>query len=496
MSTQQDHLERQNRKLSILYDIALTVGKSLELKGVLDDVLEKVLAFMRARSGVIYTIDYETQEMIPVTYRNLSDELVTDLTKNRVKLGECMCGNIAQFDREVVILKNASADPRFTRESARKERMDFYAGLPIKAKDKVVGVLCVISHTPYDLDEDLLDVLRAATLPIGLAIENALLFETARKEADNLKHKDFEGIVATSRKMRDILALVRKIINVPSSILICGESGTGKELISRAIHFNSLRKEMPFLAINCAALPENLLESEMFGYVKGAFTGANTNKKGLIEAAEGGTLFLDELEAMSKTLQVKLLRFLQDRTFYKVGDTKPVTVDVRIIAATNRELQEEVRAGRFREDLYYRLNVIRVDLPALRDRREDIAPLIRYFISKFNRKFCKSIKRVSKEALQAAMDYEWPGNVRELENSIERAMVMAEAEELRPADLPAEIAAASSTGLDWSMDKVEKEHILKVLDIAGGNRKKAALLLNLDTTTLWRKLKKYSNGEN
>ncbi len=493
MSTQKDHLERQNRKLSILYDIALTVGKSLELKEILDDVLEKVLAFMRARSGVIYTIDYETLDMVPVTYRNLSDELVTDLTKNKVKLGECMCGNIAQFDREVVILKNASADPRFTRESARKEGMDFYAGLPIKAKGKVVGVLCVISHSPYDLDEDLLDVLRAATLPIGLAIENALLFETARKEADHLKHKDFEGIIASSRKMLDILTMVRKIINVPSSILICGESGTGKELVARAIHFNSLQRERTFLAINCAALPENLLESEMFGYVKGAFTGANANKKGLIEAAEGGTLFLDELEAMSKALQVKLLRFLQDRTFYKVGDTRPVTVDVRVIAATNRDLQEEVRAGRFREDLYYRLNVIRVDLPALRDRREDIPPLIKYFISKFNKKFCKSVKRVSKEALQAAMNYEWPGNVRELENSIERAMVMAESEELRLSDLPAEIAAASASGLDWSMDKVEKEHILKVLDIAGGSRKKAALLLNLDTTTLWRKLKKYSN---
>ncbi len=494
MSTQKDQLERQNRKLSILYDIALTVGKSLELKEVLDDVLEKVLAFMRARSGVIYTIDYETLDMVPVTYRNLSEELVTDLTENKVKLGECMCGSIAQFDREVVILRNASADHRFTRKSAREEGMDFYAGLPIKAKGKVVGVLCVISHSPYDLDEDLLEVLRAATLPIGLAIENALLFETARKEANNLKHEGFVGIVASSRKMLDVLDLVRKIINVPSSILICGESGTGKELIARAIHFNSLRKGMPFLAINCAALPENLLESEMFGYVKGAFTGAGTNKKGLIEAADGGTLFLDELEAMSTALQVKLLRFLQDRTFYKLGDTRPVSVDVRIIAATNRDLQEEVRAGRFREDLYYRLNVIRVDLPALRDRREDIPPLIKYFISKFNKKFCRSVKRVSREALRAAMDHEWPGNVRELENSIERAVVMAETEELRSSDLPVEIAEANASGPDLSIDRAEREHILKVLNIAGGNRKKAALLLNLDTTTLWRKLKKYSNS--
>ncbi len=496
MDNGKGQLEKQNKKLSILYEIALTVGKSLELGAVLDDVLEKVLAFMSAKSGVIYVINYDTLEMVPVTYRNLSEDLVTDLTENKVKLGECMCGSIAQFDREVVILKGASADRRFTRESARMEGMDFYAGLPIRAKGKVVGVLCVISHSPYELEEEMLDVLRAATVPIGLAIENALLFETAKKEAESLRLPNFEGIIAGSRKMLDVLGLVRKVTDVLSSILIYGESGTGKELIARAIHFNSLRKERPFVAVNCAALPENLLESELFGYVKGAFTGANANKKGLLETADGGTIFLDEVEAMSKGLQVKLLRFLQDRTFYKVGGTEPLTVDARVLAATNRDLHGEVKAGRFREDLYYRLNVIKLELPPLRERREDIPPLVRHFIWKLNKCLGKCIKRISKEAMEVIVAYSWPGNVRELENSIERAMVMAEGEEIGLGDLPAEIAASS--GVDaagWSLGRIEKEHILKVLGVVSGNRRKASVLLGLNTTTLWRKLKKYGEAE-
>ncbi len=485
--------EKHNKKLSILYEIAITVGKSLDLKTILDNVLEKVMNFMGVDAGVIYVIDEKTLEMVPVSFKNLSDEVVKDLSENRVKVGECMCGNIAQCNKEVIIFEKASSDPRFTRGLLKKEGMEFYAGLPLKAKGKVVGVLCVITHTPYTPDQELLDILRAATLPIGLAIENALIFENTRKEAEATgRYYNFEGIIANSPEMTTILDTVKKITDVPSSILIYGESGTGKELIARAIHFNSIRREKPFLAVNCAALPESLLESELFGYLKGAFTGANTDKKGLFEAADNGTIFLDEVEAMTKNLQVKLLRVLQDRTFLKVGGTQPVTVDVRIIAATNQRLADAVKEKLFREDLYYRLNVIRIELPPLRERAEDIHLLVRYFLNKFNKRMEKNIRKISDDALEALINYPWPGNIRELENTIERAVVIAETDEILREDLPVEVSTINfDYKKDWTLEKIEKEYIFKILKIAGGNKKKAAKLLGLDTSTLWRKLKTY-----
>ncbi len=483
-----DVLERQNKKLSILYEIALTVGKSLDLKTILNEVLEKVLRFMGVDAGVIYVIDDETLEMIPMTFRNISEAVVKDLCERRVKVGECMCGSIAECDREVIILEKASLDPRFTRGVLKKENMEFYAGLPLRARNKVVGVLCVISHAPYTPDHDLLDILRAATQPIGLAIENARMFEHTRRETDaRIRYSNFAGIITGSPKMAAILDLVRKITDVPSSILIYGESGTGKELIARALHFNSIRKDRPFIAVNCAALNENLLESELFGYVKGAFTGAAGDKIGLFEAADKGTLFLDEVEAMSKNLQVKLLRVLQDSTFFPVGSTRPTTVNVRIIAATNQHLEEAIKTTQFREDLYYRLNVIRIDLPPLRERAEDIPLLARYFLAKFSKRMEKDIRRISDEAMQALLNYAWPGNIRELENALERAVVVAETDEIRTEDLPLTMGAlAADLQRDWSLERVKQEHIAKVLDLVGGNKKKAAKLLGLDTTTLWR----------
>jgi transcriptional regulator with PAS, ATPase and Fis domain len=430
-------------------------------------------------------------EMVPVSFRNLTEAVVRDLCENRVKVGECMCGSIAQCDREVIILEKASLDPRFTRGVLRKENMEFYAGLPLKARSKVVGVLCVITHSPYAPDQELLDILRAATQPIGLAIENARMFEHTRSEADErMRYSDFAGIITGSPKMASVLDLVRKIADAPSSILIYGESGTGKELIARSIHFTSIRKEGPFIAVNCAALNENLLESELFGYVKGAFTGAASDRMGLFEAADHGTLFLDEVDAMSKNLQVKLLRVLQDGTFFRVGSARSTTADVRIIAATNQRLEEAIMTQQFREDLYYRLNVIRIDLPPLRERAEDIPLLARYFLNRFGKRLDRHFRKISDDAMQALQGYSWPGNIRELENALERASVVAEADEIRMGDLPLSITAqAADLQPDWSLERVKREHIAKVLGIVGGNRKKAARLLGLDASTLWRKSK-------
>ncbi len=490
-------LEYQNRKLSVLYDISLTVSRSLDLRTTLNDTLNNILAFMRADSGVIYVIYEETLELVPVAFHNLSPDVVRDLTENKVRVGECMCGSIAQFDCEVIIDKEASSDPRFTRETLKKEGMEFYAGLPLKSKGKVVGVLCVITHTPYVADPEQFDILRAATVPIGLAIENALIHEKVKEEVSRKsRHLGFEEIITTSPQMAQVLNQVRKILDVPVSVLIFGESGTGKELVARAIHFNSIRSERPFIAINCGALPESLLESELFGYLKGAFTGASTDKVGLLEAADGGTLFLDEVNSMSSHLQLKLLRFLQDRTLYKVGSTFPVSVDARVIAATNQSIEDAIQQGTFREDLYYRLNVVKLDIPPLRSRREDIPLLARYFILKYNKAFGKSIRGLSEQALKVIMDHRWPGNVRELENVIERAMIMADGHELHPIDLPAQFSNHIKGDSEWSLDDVEKDHIAKVLAFTRGEMKRAAEILGINPTTLWRKLKKSNTTNN
>lgn len=491
-----DLLEQQNKRLSILYELSLTVGKSLDLETTLDEVLLRIIAFMGVDAGVIFVIDDETLEMIPVVQRNLSEEVMRDLCENKVKIGECMCGTIAQYDTEVIIYEKASADPRFTRGVLKHEVMEFYAGLPLKAKGKVVGVLCVITSTRYSPDEGLLDILRAATQPIGLAIENARHFSGTKTAAEARKrYENFNGIITNSAKMLSILDLVKKIKDVPANILIYGESGTGKELVARAIHYNSIRKEKPFVAINCSALPESLLEAELFGYVRGAFSGASADKTGLFETADGGSVFLDETDAMSRSLQAKLLRVLQDGTFFRVGSTEAVAVDVRIIAATNQRLEEVVKSGRFREDLYYRLNVIRLEIPSLRERTEDVPLLARYFTNRFSRKIGKKVRRIRDDALEALMQYQWPGNVRELENTIERAVVIAEKDEIRPEDLPSWIPGCCDIEGDWNLkaarEKAEIEHLLRVLNMVGGSKKKAAEILGLETSTLWKKLKRF-----
>ena len=492
-------LETRERRLSVLYDIALTLGRSLNLEEILHDSLDKLIQIMEVDSGVIYIIDTNTQEMIPMAFRNLSEEVVRDLRENRVTVGECMCGMIAQCGEEVLIAEKASEDPRFTRPALKTEGMEFYAGLPVKAQDRVVGVLCAITHEAYVIDDALLDILRAATVPLGLAIENARLFQDALRRADeSTRLLDFEGVVGASDAMRHVLSFVRKVTDVESGILITGESGTGKELIAKALHTNSRRKSGPFIIVNCSAVPESLLESEFFGYVKGAFTGAVANKTGLFEAANHGTLFLDEVEAMSPGLQAKLLRVLQNGTFTKVGDTRPVTVDVRIIAATNRDLLAGVKNRDFRSDLYYRLNVIRIDLPPLRQRTADIPILARNFLRRFSHQMGKGVSRVSHEAMHALMTYPWPGNVRELENAVQRAVAVTDGESITRVDLPPEISALGTAEQErpFRLEEAERSHIFHVLRICRGNQRETARLLGIDKTTLWRKLKKYGWVQN
>lgn len=342
---------------------------------------------------------------------------------------------------------------------------------------------------------------------LQLTMQRALEYQSDKREIRNLrevvkeKYKP-QNIIGTSESMQQIYNLLAKIADTDSTILIQGESGTGKELVARALHFNSSREHQPFVAINCSALPENLLESELFGHKKGAFTGAVQDKEGLFEEAQGGTIFLDEVNSMAQALQTKLLRVLQERQIRRVGDTKSTPINVRVLAATNESLLDKTREGAFREDLYYRLAVIPIEMPALRERTEDIPLLVQHFIQKNAAHTGSEPKRIDPKALDVLGRYRWPGNVRELENAIERACALCEEGLIQVADLPPHVVRQANaplpeenTGglpvgdtLDEYIREQERQYIEATIKFNGGSREKAAKMLGISMATLYRKL--------
>lgn len=339
------------------------------------------------------------------------------------------------------------------------------------------------------------DVLR---MTVAKALERNELRNKVRNLERNMREQfGVENIIAANPRMQRLLRNAISVAHTDSTILITGESGTGKELIARAIHDTSRHSEKPFIAVNCGALPENLLESELFGHVKGAFTGAVSNKKGLVEEANGGTLFLDEIAETSLTLQVKLLRFIQEGEIRRVGENTTRHVKVRLIAATNKDLKQAMAENLFREDLYYRLSVIPLHIPPLRERPEDIPLLAQHFLKLYARRFDKNIKTFSKETSNTMLNYPWPGNVRELINTVEHGVAMCHGDKIELNDMPqslieyTEIVPGFREGLTGSLAEVEKNYILKVLQDTHWNQKRACAILGLSKTTLYRRLKQY-----
>jgi len=338
---------------------------------------------------------------------------------------------------------------------------------------------------------------------IKLTIEKIINRRQLRLENEHLKKQlqgdnSFDNFIGASEEVANLKKLARRVASSDSTVLVRGESGTGKDLIAKAIHHHSARCGGPFVTINCAALPEQLLESELFGHKKGSFTGAVRDKEGLFKAADGGTFFLDEVGNTSLAIQVKLLRVLEDKSITPVGDTKPIEVDVRLIAATNSDLEEDVKVGRFRADLFYRLNVIPLHIPPLRDRKEDIRLLIDHFITKYCGRMNTAPKKISSEAVELLMDYYWPGNVRELENTIERAVLLNRAESIEPLDLPEKLRDAPPAGVVQpaqpatpTLESIEKAYIHYIMSQTDGKKTKAAKILGIDPSTLYRKLERY-----
>jgi DNA-binding NtrC family response regulator len=341
---------------------------------------------------------------------------------------------------------------------------------------------------PFQMDE--------LVITVKKALENRLLKKEVvrlKKEVESRYH--FHHLIGISPSMQKIYDFIERISDTSSNVLITGESGTGKELVAKAIHYNGIRKEGRFIAVNCAAIPETLLESELFGYKKGAFTDAKSDKKGLIFEANEGTLFLDEITEMPLTLQAKLLRVIEEREVRPLGDTNSYPIDVRIISTSNRDIESSVKQGRFREDLYYRLKVIDIEMPPLRERKEDMPLLIQHFITKFSNEFKKNILEASEDALKLLINYSWPGNVRELENVIQRAITLGQHEVILPEDLPASFIQKTDEKLfekameeKFTLGQLEKEYIKRVLIETGGNKSKTAERLGLDRKTLYRKL--------
>jgi len=324
--------------------------------------------------------------------------------------------------------------------------------------------------------------------------------EVKRLTEESGRAKTFEGLIGNSPKMRQVYDLIHRVGATDTSVLLTGESGTGKELVARALHTESERAAKPFIAVNCAAVPANLLESELFGHVRGAFTDAKTSRKGLFQRAEGGTVLLDEIGEMPLEMQPKLLRVLQERKLTPVGGASELSFDVRILAATNRDLEQDVEDGRFREDLYYRVNVVEVHIPPLRTRGRDVLLLAQHFVDELGERIGKPVEGISSEAARKLLDYDWPGNVRELENAMERAVALTRYERVAEEDLPERVRTYESTRVTpidvdqehvLTLHELEKRYIERVLKAVAGNKTRAARLLGLDRRTLYRKLERY-----
>ncbi|NIA29561.1 MAG: GAF domain-containing protein [Actinobacteria bacterium] len=483
------------KKLSILMEINQAISRTFDLGESLLATLKILQNSYKIKSGAVFLVDDEQKTLKMAASVGYKD----DLAKTNYKMGEGLTGRIAETGKPIVA-PQVSKEPLFLNRMSswepKRNREQSFVGVPINLDYKTLGVLIV--NLAFKADRDFEStkkflMLTASALVQAIRLDQVRKIERQRLIDENvmLKQKlveefSFHNIIGNSREMREVYEKVTQVARANTTVLIRGESGTGKELIAQAIHYNSQRSDGPFIRVNCAAIPENLIESEFFGYEKGAFTGAVSRKKGRFELANGGTIFLDEIGDLSPMTQIKLLRVLQEQEFERVGGMETIKVDVRILAATNADLEQLMSEGKFREDLYYRLNVYTIMLPPLRERKTDILLLADHFMLKYGRKHGKPIKRISTPAIDMLRVYHWPGNVRELENCIERAVLVCDDQVIHSYHLPPTLQTAESSNteprktLADAVAGFEKELIQDALKSTRGNRARAARLL--DTT--------------
>ena len=492
------------RKLSTLLEASQALSATLDLETALHRVLEILGRHHGAlRSTVVLrgeqTGDVDVEASVPPIRRRV-----------RYGVGRGMTGDVIQTGRPVVVPR-VSQEPGFPSRAARSDLLHqelTHISAPITLDGATIGAIGIDLRFKPDRDyHRTLKFLGVVGSMIAQAVKVHRLLQAERQrlldENTHLRQElteryHFSNLVGTSAPMRSVYEQVSQVAPANTTVLLRGESGTGKELIAHAIHYNSPRAKKPFIRVSCGALPQDLIESELFGYEKGAFTGAHGPKKGRFELAHGGTLFLDEVGELNQATQVKLLRVLQEREFERLGGTETIRTDIRLIAATHKQLEKAIEGGEFREDLYYRLNVFAIFIPPLRERKPDVLLLADHFLEQFSREHHKRVKRIATPAIDMLVSYHWPGNVRELANAIERAVVVCDAHVLHAHHLPPTLqtAEASGTGLSVSLDEtvevVEKDALQDALKSARGNRAKAARLLRTTERVFNYKVRKYA----
>ena len=497
---------RESQRLSTLLEVSQALSGTLNLRSALHRALE-ILAKHHGTVRGLIVLQRENHEL----HVEASDGLDAPSHAVRYRVGEGIIGKVVESSKPIVVPR-VSREPAFLNRAAKrpelpKEELSFVC-VPILLNRKAVGALGVDLKFNPDRDYDrYVKFLAIVGSSIAQAVKIQRLVEEDKKRLvdenlhlrQELKERyDFSSIIGSSGPVRQMYEQMAQVAATNTTVLIRGESGTGKEMVAHAIHYNSPRANKSFVKVSCAALPDSLIESELFGYEKGAFTGAEQRKKGRFEMAEGGTLFLDEIGDINLNTQVKLLRVLQEREFERLGSTETVKVNVRLIAATNKDMERAIAAGTFREDLYYRLNVFTIFVPPLRERKADLLLLVDHFLETFSREHRKSIKRISTPAIDMLMSYHWPGNVRQLENTLERAVLMCDNQVIHGHHLPPSLQTAEASGtvtrvsLSDAVAGFEKDLIQDALKTTRGNRAKAARLLDTTERVLNYKVRKYA----
>jgi Nif-specific regulatory protein len=474
-----------------LVSISENISKEQDTSVLLDTIMDVALETLSAERGfILLNSNGSLNGHEPVTARNMSKETISSIQN----LSTSVVNQVLHENKPVLSI-DAQSDERFQgAESVVIQQIKSVLCTPLILNGKSIGVIYMDSRVSNkQFDKSSLEFLKAFSRQATIAIINTRILENLKSENRRLKKQVtgntvFPEIIGKSEAMARIFDMIRDVADSTASILLEGESGTGKELVARALHVNSSRSKYPFIPIFCGSLSENLLESELFGHKKGAFTGASENKKGLFEEADKGTIFLDEIADISPNVQTKLLRVIQEGEVKPVGETQIKKVDVRIVSATNKDLKLETEEGKFREDLYYRLNVINIKMPPLRERRDDIPFLANHFIKYYALKNKKNINSLSKDAGKHLMEYHWPGNVRELENAIERAVILAKGSELER-DLFQLAKVESQLPLGKTLDEINKFAIIKTIEMLGNNRTKAAKVLGVSRRWLQYRLK-------
>ena len=522
---------RADIELSILTEIGQILSSTLELREAFQKTMQIISDKLAMRRGALVLLDESSGRLRTEAAIGLTPE---EIERGKYAIGEGITGIVVATGQPRVI-PDLRAEPDFLNRTGRLTGQDLerpvsFLCIPIRVEGRVAGVLSIdrafAGQDQLQSDRKFLEIIAAFVAQaiqinrMVLRTKAELLEENAQLRAQVRDRYRFENIIGDSPAMHEVFSTVGQVANSRATVLLLGETGTGKEMIAKAIHHNSPRKDRPFIRVNCGALTGTLLESELFGHVKGSFTGAIRDKIGRFEAADGGTIFLDEIGTLEPQLQVKLLRVLQEREFERVGETQTLKVDVRVIAATNVDLQEEVAKGKFREDLFYRLNVVQVYLPPLRNRREDIPRLIDYFLDKYNAINERRLRRISRDLLNVLLRYPWPGNVRELENAIERGVVLSRDEDFTEDLLPLSVRMfaaqrrnnqtsesvetltrrlADQAMADYEMregaiyqlviEQIEHALIDRALSRCGGIKTKAADFLGINRNTLNKKVK-------